>query len=162
MSHTVPSQQPAVVLRSNYRHLRALLATAVAVILGLTVTVVVLATSSNPSTLARPTIHSATQANPSAETGAKLDHSGRNTAVAQTTDRLATYPDAPPPSASTPEPSVSYYPDAPPPSASTPQQSVNYYPDAPPPSASTPQQSVGYYLDAHNRERVLTASTGPW
>jgi len=113
MSHTVPSQHPAVVLRSTYQHLRALLAIAVAVILGLTVAVVVLATGSNHVTVASPTTQSANQANPSAETGAKLDHSGRNASIAQTTNRLANYPDAPPPSASTPQPSVSYYPDTP-------------------------------------------------
>ena len=130
MSHTVPSQQPAVVLPSHHWHLRALLAIAAAVILGLTVAVVVLATNSNHGTLASPTTHAATQANASAETGATLDHSGRNT---ETAGRLANYPDAPPPTASTPQPSVSYYLDAPQPSASTPQPSVGYYPDAPQP-----------------------------
>jgi hypothetical protein len=108
MSHTVPTHQPAVVVRSNYQHLRALLAIAAAVILGLTAAVVVLATNSNHATPAGPTTQSATQANPSAETGARLDHSGRNTTVTQTTNRLANYPDAPP-SASTPQPSVNYY-----------------------------------------------------
>jgi hypothetical protein len=106
MSHTVPSQQPAVVLRANDRHLRALLAIAVAVILGLTVAVVVLAASNNHVSVA-------SSANPSAETGATLDHSGRKATGAQTTDRLATYPDAPPPSARTPRQSVGYYLDAP-------------------------------------------------
>jgi hypothetical protein len=87
MSHTVPSQHPAVVLRSNYQHLRALLAIAIAVILGLTIAVVVLATSNSSirSSVASPATPSAIQANPSAETGAKLDHSGRNTAVPQAT-----------------------------------------------------------------------------
>jgi hypothetical protein len=113
MNHTVPTQHPAVVLRSNYQHLRALLAIAVAVVLGLTVAVVVLATRSNHVTLASPTIHSATQANAAAETGARLDHSGRGATITQTTDRLANYPDAPPPSTSKPQPSVSYYLDAP-------------------------------------------------
>jgi hypothetical protein len=145
MSHTVPSQQPAVVLRSNYQHLRALLAIAVAVILGLTAAVVVLATNSNHVTLAGPTTQLATHANPSAETGARLDRSGRNVTAA---GRLANYPDAPRSSASTPQPSVANYPDAPPSSASAPQPNVGYYPDAPPPSASTPRQSIGYYLDA--------------
>jgi len=60
MSQTVPSQHPAVLLRSNYQHLRALLAIAIAVILGLTIAVVVLATSSNRSTTASPTTPSAT------------------------------------------------------------------------------------------------------
>jgi hypothetical protein len=90
MSHTVPSQHPAVVLRSNYQHLRALLAIAIVVILGLTVTLVVLATNSNRTTLARPATQSATQPNPSAEPGARLCHSGR--CRKQTTDRLAGYP----------------------------------------------------------------------
>jgi hypothetical protein len=113
MSHTVPSQHPAVVLRSNYQRLRTLLAIAVAVIVGLTVAVVVLATSSNRVTLATSTTQPVTRSNLSAETGAKLDHSGRNATVTQSTDRLANYPDAPPPSASTPQQSVGYYLDAP-------------------------------------------------
>jgi hypothetical protein len=90
MSHTVPSQHPAVVLRSHYQHLRALLAIAIAVILALTVAVVVLATNSN-STPARPTTASTTIPQPTA----------------------SNYPDAPQPSANTPKPSVSNYPDAP-------------------------------------------------
>jgi hypothetical protein len=97
MSHTVPTQHPAVVLRPTYQHLRALLAIAAAAILGLTVAVVVLATNSHHGTLASPTSQSATHASPLTETGAKLDHSGRNLTAA---DRLATYPDAPPPSTS--------------------------------------------------------------
>ena len=144
MSHTVPSQHPAVVLRSSYQHLRALLAIAIAVILGLIVAVVMLATSTNHVTLASRSTPSATQPNPSAESGATLCHSGRHCAANQ----LASYPDAPPPTASAPRPSVNYYLDAPPVSSSTPQPSVGYYPDAPPPSARTPRQSVGYYLDA--------------
>jgi hypothetical protein len=113
MSHTVPSQHPAVVLRSHYQHLKALLAIAVLVILALTAAVAVLATSSNHVTVASPTTQSAIHANPSAETGAKLDHSGRKATLTQATNRLANYPDAPPPTASTPQPSVSYYLDAP-------------------------------------------------
>jgi hypothetical protein len=97
MSHTVPSQHPAVVLRSNYQHLRALLAIAVAVILGLTIAVVVLATTNNHDSLASPATQSAVRVNPSAETGAKLDHSGRSATVTQASDRLANYPDAPQP-----------------------------------------------------------------
>jgi hypothetical protein len=99
MSHTVPSQHPAVVLRSSYQHLRALLAVAIAVILGLTIAVVVLATSnsSNRSTVVSATTPAAIQANPSAETGARLDHSGRNAAVPPPTDPLANHQDAPQP-----------------------------------------------------------------
>ena len=82
MSHTVPNQHPAVVLRSNYQHLRALLAIAIAVILGLTIAVVVLATSSNRRALPSLATPSAIRANPSAQDGAKpLDHSGRNAIV---------------------------------------------------------------------------------
>lgn len=112
MSNTVPSQYPAVVFRSTHQHLRALLAIAIAFILGLTIAVVVFATrgnSSTPGTLASPATQSAIPARPSAETGAKLDHSGRNATVEQATDRLANYPDAPSASASSPQRSISYY-----------------------------------------------------
>jgi hypothetical protein len=43
MPQTVPAQHPAVVLRSNYRHLRALLAIAMVAVVGLSVAVVILA-----------------------------------------------------------------------------------------------------------------------
>ena len=52
MSNTVPAQHPAVVLRSNYLHLRALLAIATIVMVGLTVAVVVLAINNGSSTTA--------------------------------------------------------------------------------------------------------------
>ena len=44
---TLPAQHPAVVLRSSYRHLRALLVIAAIVIVGLTAAVVVLAVDHN-------------------------------------------------------------------------------------------------------------------
>ena len=44
MGQTIPTQHPAVVLRSHYNHLRALLAAALTAIVGLTVAVVILAT----------------------------------------------------------------------------------------------------------------------
>jgi hypothetical protein len=44
MGQAVPTQHPAVVLRSHYRHLRALLAIAMIAVVGLTVAVVILAT----------------------------------------------------------------------------------------------------------------------
>jgi ABC-type lipoprotein release transport system permease subunit len=50
MSNTVPAQHPAVVLRSTYQHLRAMLAIATIAVVGLTVAVVVLAINSNAST----------------------------------------------------------------------------------------------------------------
>jgi hypothetical protein len=43
MPQAVPTQHPAVVLRSHYRQLRALLAIAMIAVVGLTVTVVILA-----------------------------------------------------------------------------------------------------------------------
>jgi hypothetical protein len=49
VSQTVPAQHPAVVLRSHYRHLRALLAIAMIAVVGLTVTVVILATDDRAS-----------------------------------------------------------------------------------------------------------------
>ena len=113
MSHTVPSQHPAVLLRSNYQHLRALLAIAIALILALTVAVVVLATRSDHATPASHTTRSAIRANPSGEAGATLDHGGRNTSIRQTTDPLANYPDAPQPIPSAPQQSLRYYLDAP-------------------------------------------------
>jgi hypothetical protein len=49
MAQAVPTQHPAVVLRSHYRHLRALLAIAMIAVIGLTVTVVILATDGGTS-----------------------------------------------------------------------------------------------------------------
>jgi hypothetical protein len=43
MGQAIPRQHPAVVLRSHYRHLRALLAVAMIAVVGLTIAVVVLA-----------------------------------------------------------------------------------------------------------------------
>jgi hypothetical protein len=63
MSNAVSAQHPAVVLRSTYLHLRALLAIAAIAIVGLTVAVVVLAVNSG-STTATPVVHT----NPSAIT----------------------------------------------------------------------------------------------
>jgi hypothetical protein len=53
MSQPLPTQHPAVVLRSHYRHLRALLAIAMIAVVGLTGAVVVLATDDDV-TSARP------------------------------------------------------------------------------------------------------------
>ena len=64
MSNTVQAQHPAVILRSSYQHLRALLAIAVIAIVGLTVAVVVLALNNSGTTTATHTVH----ANPSAIT----------------------------------------------------------------------------------------------
>jgi hypothetical protein len=110
MSNTVPSQPSAFVFRATHRHLRALLALAIAVILGTTTAIVVSAIRghTSPAGTVAPAIQSAIPASPTPETGATLDHSERRAAVRQTTDRLANYPDLPPASA-WPQPSVSYY-----------------------------------------------------
>jgi hypothetical protein len=47
MGHAIPRQQPAVVLRSHFDHLRALLAVALVAVVGLTVAVVILASDSD-------------------------------------------------------------------------------------------------------------------
>ena len=89
MSNTVQAQHPAVVLRSNYQHLRALLAIAAIAIVGLTVAVVVLAT--NNATTISPAAHRtapATSAPASAQAGAKLDHRGLNSTATQRENQL--------------------------------------------------------------------------
>lgn len=58
MSHTVPSQHPAVVPRSNNQRLRALLAVALIAIVGLTIALVVVATS-NTTTITPAAHHTA-------------------------------------------------------------------------------------------------------
>ena len=50
MGKAIPAQHPAVVLRSHYKQLRALLATAMIAVLGLTVAVVILATDDDADT----------------------------------------------------------------------------------------------------------------
>jgi hypothetical protein len=45
MAQAVPSQHPQVVLRSHYQHVRALLAVAMIAVVGLTIAVVILATT---------------------------------------------------------------------------------------------------------------------
>jgi hypothetical protein len=50
MAEAIPTQHPAVVLRSHYTHLRALLAIAIIAVVALSVSVVILATGDNGST----------------------------------------------------------------------------------------------------------------
>jgi hypothetical protein len=57
MSDTLSAQHPAVVLRSAYLHLRALLAAAAIALVGLTVAVVVLAINTSGSTTLSPVAH---------------------------------------------------------------------------------------------------------
>jgi hypothetical protein len=47
MGHAIPRQQPAVVLRSQFDHLRALVAVALVAVVGLTIAVVILASDSD-------------------------------------------------------------------------------------------------------------------
>jgi hypothetical protein len=54
MGQAIPTQHPAVVLRSHYTNLRALLAIAMIAVVGLTVAVVMLATSDGAHTTAIP------------------------------------------------------------------------------------------------------------
>jgi hypothetical protein len=52
MGKAIPAQHPAVVLRSHYKQLRALLATAMLAVVGLTAAVVILATNDDRDTSA--------------------------------------------------------------------------------------------------------------
>jgi hypothetical protein len=52
MAEAISRQHPAVVLRSHYTHLRALLAIAIIAVVALSVSVVILATNDNGSTAA--------------------------------------------------------------------------------------------------------------
>jgi hypothetical protein len=52
MGQAIPSQDPAVVLRSHYRQLRALLAIALAVVVGLSVALVIVANNDESTTAA--------------------------------------------------------------------------------------------------------------
>ena len=65
MGKAIPSQHPAVVLRSRYRQLRALLAIAMIAVVGLTAAVVILATNDDRDTTAA----SATQVSAPGPTG---------------------------------------------------------------------------------------------
>jgi hypothetical protein len=52
MGQAIPNQHPAVVLRSHFNQMRALLAVAMIAVVGLTAAVVILATDDNPGTSA--------------------------------------------------------------------------------------------------------------
>jgi hypothetical protein len=88
MSDAIPTQHPAVVLRSHYQHLRALFAVALIAVVGLTAAVVILATRDNGSTSvsAPSTARVASPAVPaSSQIGAALDHRGLRTTPGPTT-----------------------------------------------------------------------------
>lgn len=79
MNQTVTPQHPAVVLRSQYVHVRALLAVACITITAMSIAVVVLATThSARTTKATPSSTAAGLSAPAqtADTGARLDHRG--------------------------------------------------------------------------------------
>jgi hypothetical protein len=76
MSNGISAQHPAVVLRTTYQHLRALLALATVVIVGLTGAVVVLAINSGASTNVSPAASTAIRATPAATVGPNPDQRG--------------------------------------------------------------------------------------
>jgi hypothetical protein len=68
MGQTISRQHPAVVLRSHYLHLRAMLAIAMIAVVGLTVAVVILATNDDDAALS-PIAGPATQVTAAGPTG---------------------------------------------------------------------------------------------
>ena len=64
MGQAIPGQHPAVVLRSHYTHLRALLAIAMIAVIGLSVAVVILATNDGSSPGATPSAAARSEAAP--------------------------------------------------------------------------------------------------
>ena len=119
MSNTIQAQHPAVVLRSTYQHLRALLAIAAIAIVGLTVAVVVLATSHSAGTITNPAAQvnrTAVHANPSPAIGPNPDQQGVQNSVAQpatSANRTADTrpnPDQQGVQNSVAQPTTSYYP----------------------------------------------------
>ena len=85
MGQAIPRQHPAVVLRSNYQQLRALLAIAMIAVVGLTVAVVILATDDAPDTSAG----SATQASTPSPAGSTRYDGGPEEGTAALTQRSA-------------------------------------------------------------------------
>ena len=78
MGKAIPRQHPAVVLRSHYQQLRALLATAMIAVVGLTAAVVILATDDDRGT----STGSATQASAPTPAGSTRYDRGTRGAVA--------------------------------------------------------------------------------
>jgi hypothetical protein len=75
MSDSLSAPPPAGVFRPRYLDLRALLAVATAVVVGLAVAAVLLATSTDRVTTSVPDVSSSAQ---TADLGARLDHRGLN------------------------------------------------------------------------------------
>jgi hypothetical protein len=85
MGKAIPTQHPAVVLRSHYRQLRALLAVAMIAVVGLTGAVVILATDDDGGTSAG----SASQVSASSATGTTRYDGGPEEGTAALTQRSA-------------------------------------------------------------------------
>jgi hypothetical protein len=85
MGKAIPAQHPAVVLRSHYLQLRALLAIAMIAVVGLTVAVVILATNDDRDTSAS----SATQVSAPGPTGNTRYDGGPEEGTAALTQRSA-------------------------------------------------------------------------
>jgi hypothetical protein len=83
MGQAVPRQHPAVVLRSHYKQLRALLAIAMIAVVGLTAAVVILATNDDGATSASVASSEAApaQATPAQRTDGGPEESNLATAV---------------------------------------------------------------------------------
>jgi hypothetical protein len=77
MSQTLATSPPAVVLGARYRQLRSVLALACVLIVGLSIAVVILATSrtSSPAKVTSAPVK-VTSARAASEAGARLDHRG--------------------------------------------------------------------------------------
>jgi hypothetical protein len=87
MGQAIPTQHPAVVLRSRYQQLRALLAVAMIAVVGLTAAVVILAIDSDNGTR----VGAATQVSaPSPVGAARSDGGPEESAVAATVGTQAT------------------------------------------------------------------------
>jgi hypothetical protein len=87
MGQAIPDQHPAVVLRSHFNQLRALLAIALIAVVGLTTAVVVLALDNDPA----PSLSPAAEVSaPSAAGAARTDGGPEESAVAATLAAQAT------------------------------------------------------------------------
>jgi len=80
MSQAISTQHPAVVLRSRYQQLRALLAVAMIAVVGLTAAVVILAIQNDGNTI----VHTATPANAPSASAIRSDGGPEENAVAAT------------------------------------------------------------------------------
>ena len=83
MGQAIPSQHPAVVLRSHYNHLRALLVIAAIAVVGLTTAVVILANDDEPAT----SVSTATPAVAPSPTGERYDGGPEEGTAAISTSR---------------------------------------------------------------------------